>query len=279
MTITPSLPSKPSISTSVQGLLALVMSAAEAGATMAAHRIDLVDKDDTGRVFFSLIEHVAYPRGTDTDKHFDEIGARNGEEGDLGFAGDSLGQQGFTGTGRAHHQDAPRNLATQLLELGGIAQELDQFGHFFLGFVDARDVVERDIDLVFAQQACLALAERHRATSAAATLHLAHEEYPQADQHDEREPADKHMTQQRRRLRGFAEDRDIGAFEVADQGAVVGFRAIGRERRAGNHLAGDILPFDGHFPDLALFHLGQKIRIYQGLRAGAAITETVEYRQ
>ena len=44
----------------VQRLLALVIAAAEAGAAMAADRVDLVDEDDAGRVLLRLLEHVAH---------------------------------------------------------------------------------------------------------------------------------------------------------------------------------------------------------------------------
>ena len=43
----------------VQGLLALVIAAAEAGAAMAADRVDFVDEDDAGRILLGLLEHVA----------------------------------------------------------------------------------------------------------------------------------------------------------------------------------------------------------------------------
>jgi hypothetical protein len=51
----PSLPSKPSISTRqlVERLLALVVTAAEAGAAMAADRVDFIDEDDAGRVLLA----------------------------------------------------------------------------------------------------------------------------------------------------------------------------------------------------------------------------------
>ena len=43
----------------VQRLLALVVAAAEAGAAMAADRVDFVDEDDARRVLLRLLEHVA----------------------------------------------------------------------------------------------------------------------------------------------------------------------------------------------------------------------------
>ena len=43
----------------VQGLLALIVSAAEACATMAADRVDFIDEDDARSVLLSLFEQVA----------------------------------------------------------------------------------------------------------------------------------------------------------------------------------------------------------------------------
>src|SRR6202043_2137696 len=84
----------------VQGLLALVVAAAETGPAMPADRVDLVDEDDAGRVLLALLEHVAYPAGADADEHLDEVRARDGEERHVGFAGDGAGEQGLAGAGR-----------------------------------------------------------------------------------------------------------------------------------------------------------------------------------
>ena len=64
----------------VQGLLALVVPAAHAGATVPADGIDLVDEDDRGRVLLGLLEQVADSGGADTDEHLDEVGAGDGVE-------------------------------------------------------------------------------------------------------------------------------------------------------------------------------------------------------
>ena len=43
----------------VEGLFALVVAAAEAGAAMTADRVNLVDEDDAGGVLLALFEEVA----------------------------------------------------------------------------------------------------------------------------------------------------------------------------------------------------------------------------
>jgi hypothetical protein len=122
----------------VERLLALVVAAAEAGAALAADRVDLVDEDDARRVLLGLLEHVAHARRAHADEHLDEVGAGDREERHLGLAGDGLGEQRLAGAGRADHQHAARDAAAELLELGGVAQELDQLDHLLLGLVARR---------------------------------------------------------------------------------------------------------------------------------------------
>jgi hypothetical protein len=128
----------------VQRLLALVVAAAQAGAALAADRVDLVDEQDAGRVLLRLLEHVAHAGRAHADEHLDEVGAGDREERHLGLAGDRLGEQRLAGAGRADHQHAARDAAAELLELGRVAQELDQLLDLFLGLVAAGDVGEGD---------------------------------------------------------------------------------------------------------------------------------------
>ena len=177
----------------VQRLLTLVIPAAEAGAAMPAHRIDLVDEDDAGRVLLSLLEHVAHSARADTDEHLDKIGARYREERYIRLAGNSAGEQGLPGARRSNQQHALRDLSAELLKFLGVLQVFDNFLEFLLGFVDARNVLERDAADLFGEQTRPAFAETHRA--AAAALHLAHKEDPYADQQEHWEPGDQHAEQ------------------------------------------------------------------------------------
>ena len=90
----------------VERLLALVVTAAQAGAAVAADGVDLVDEDDAGGVLLALLEEVAHAAGADADEHLHEVGAGDGEERHAGLAGDGLGQQRLAGARRAHHQHA-----------------------------------------------------------------------------------------------------------------------------------------------------------------------------
>ncbi len=79
------------------------------------------------------------------------------------------------------------NLAAEFLELRRVLQEVDDLADFFLGFLNARNVRERDGHLVLVQQPRAALAEGHGTSPARAALHLAHEIHPYADQQQDRE--------------------------------------------------------------------------------------------
>ena len=59
----------------VQGLLTFIVTTTHARTAMTAHCIDLIDKDNTGRLLLGLLEHITHTRCADTDKHLDEIRA------------------------------------------------------------------------------------------------------------------------------------------------------------------------------------------------------------
>src|SRR5206468_8435382 len=77
----------------VEGLLALVVTAAEACAAVTTDSVDLVDEDDAGRVLLALLEQVAHAAGADADEHLDEVGAGDAEERNTCLAGDGAREQ------------------------------------------------------------------------------------------------------------------------------------------------------------------------------------------
>ncbi len=223
---------------------------------MAADRVDLVDEDDAGRVLLALLEHVAHPAGADADEHLDEVGARDGEERHVRFAGDGAREQRLAGARRPDQQHALGDLAAEALELLRVLQVLDDFFEFLLGLVDAGHILEGDAPDLFGQKPRPALAEAHR--PAAAALHLAHEEDPHADQQQHREPGDQHPEQRRHivvdRRRG---DPHALVDQFADQIGVV--RRIGRKGPAIGEMAADRVALDGYVGDLAAFDIVQEI--------------------
>mmetsp|Transcript_53268 Transcript_53268/g.124851 ORF Transcript_53268/g.124851 Transcript_53268/m.124851 type:complete len:956 (-) Transcript_53268:390-3257(-) len=203
----------------VQCLLALVIAAAQAGATVAADGVNFVDEDDAGRALLGLLEHVAHAGRANADEHLDEVGTRDREERHLGLAGDGLGQQRLAGTRGADHQHAARDAAAQLLELLRVLQEVDQFLHFLLGLVAAGHVGKGDGVVGLIQHPGLALAEAERPALAAA-LHLAHKVNPDADQQQHRRPVDQHADQEALFLARLDVEFDAVVAQIANEPAV-----------------------------------------------------------
>src|SRR5205814_1828665 len=73
-------------------------------------------------------------------EHLHEVGAGDREEGDVGLAGDRAGEQRLARPRRPHEEHALRDPAPELLELLGLAQELDDLLQLLLGLVHAGDV-------------------------------------------------------------------------------------------------------------------------------------------
>ena len=262
----------------VQGLFALVVSAAQTGTPVATDGVDLVDEDDAGGVLLGLFEHVAHPAGTHTDEHLDEVGTGNGEERHLGLTGNRLGQQGLTGTRLTDHQHATGNMSAQALELARITQELDQLGDFLLGLVTPGNVGKGGLDLVFREHACLALAEAHRATTATtAALHLAHEEHEDGNDDQDRKAGDQQLGPDALTLRLLAFDNHIVIQQVTDQAAILNGWTHGLEGLPITPFAGDHEAVHGHPLYLAIIHQREEFRVVQSARFGSG-TEVVHYR-
>ncbi len=262
----------------VEGLLTLVVTTAHTSTTVTANRIDLINEDNARALFFRLLEHVANTGGTHAHKHFHKVGAGDREERHLGLARDGLGKQGFTGTGRAHHQYALRDATTKALELARIPEEIHQLFHVFLGFVDTRDIGKRGFDLVFTHQARLALAERHGAFAATAALHLAHEEHEQCNDDQNRERGYQQLRPQALALGLLADHFDVVGEQVIHQLVVRHLRPDALELGA---VVADTLHLqtvNGHLPYLALLDHLDKLGIVN-LLAGGGGREILKHHQ
>ncbi len=261
----------------VERLLALVVTPTEACATLAADGIDLVDEDDAWRLLLGLLEHVAHASGAHANEHFDEIGTGDAEERYLGLAGNGLGQQRFTGTRRADHEHAFRDAATELLELGRIAQEFDQLGDFFLGFVTTGHVGEGDGVGRVVEHARARLAERER-TATPAALHLAHEEYPHTNEQQHREPRQENLREEGLSLVGLGRPHLDAILHQIGHHPDIAARGIHRQGVPVLRLGVNGLAFDLHFGNAPGFGLLHEFRVGHRLLSHRPMIELVEHR-
>ena len=119
------------------------MSAADAGAAVAAYGVNLIDEDNGGRIFLCLFEQVTDTGGTHAHEHLHEIRTGDGEERTACLAGNGSRQQGLTGSGRAHEQNAFRDACADLAVLPRIFQEVNDLLQLVLLLVGACHIGKR----------------------------------------------------------------------------------------------------------------------------------------
>ena len=109
---------------------------------MTAHGVDLIDENNAGRALFGLFKQIADTGSTHADEHLSKVGAGDGEERHTGLARDGFGQQGLTGSRRAHEQNSLGNTGAQRIELAGVLQELDDLLQFLLFLIGAGHIIK-----------------------------------------------------------------------------------------------------------------------------------------
>ena len=180
----------------VQGLLAFIV-AGKLSVTLLADGIDLVDEYNARRLFLRLFEEVTHLGCAHTDEHLDEFRAGHGEERNVRFARNGFGQQGFTGTRRAHEQNALWHRRTDLLVAVRIMQILHDLGEVFLGLVLARNIREFDAVRGFDIDLGIGLthAEDHRIAVLAAHHFFRHVLSQRHEDQNRQNPGQQHIRQ------------------------------------------------------------------------------------
>ncbi|CAG7113321.1 hypothetical protein PICSAR202_03872 [Mycobacterium avium subsp. paratuberculosis] len=195
----------------VQRLLALVVTAAQAGAALASHRVDLVDEDDARVVLFGLVEQVTNPGRAHPDEHLDEVGPGDGEERNPGLAGHRPGQQRLTGAGWPVEQHALGDLGAQRLIAARVLQEVLDLVELLDRLVDPGDVGERGLGHVLGELFGPRLSEPEAHPGAA--LH-AREHHEQPDQQQQGQHVHQQLAQDAALVDDRADLRVLGAQRV-----------------------------------------------------------------
>ena len=197
----------------VERLLALVVTAADAAAAVATHGVDLVDEDDGRCVLLRALKKLAHARGTHADVQLHELRTGDREEGSIRLAGDGLGEEGLTGSGRTVQQDAARDARTHLVELVRGRQELADLLELLHGLVLTGHVRERDVRTLLVEFLGARLSK------------AAHHARPRHGTHHEVERA--HEDQQRnQQLNNRAEGAGLRAHRIPPLGGSLGSHRI-----------------------------------------------------
>ena len=158
----------------IKSLLSLVIAPSYTGTALTTDSVNLIDEDDAGRVLAALLKHVTDASRTDTDEHFNEVGATDRKEGHLGLASDCFGQKCLTRTRRADHEHTFRNLTANALEFLRILEEIDDLRDLLLSLITTRNIFEGGRVFLAGEHLSFAFAKAH--SSLTSTLELTHEE-------------------------------------------------------------------------------------------------------
>ena len=161
------------------------MSAGHAAAAHFAERVQFVDEDDAGRALqacWNISRTRAAPTPTNISTKSDPDRLKNGTPASPATA---LASSVLPVPGGPTKQHAARNPAAERLILSGRAEELDDFAEFFDRFVDAGDVVERNVDIFLGVEFAPAASERHRRAGSPHPAEQKDEEDQQHDRQDE----------------------------------------------------------------------------------------------
>ena len=209
----------------VERLLALIVPAAQAGAALAADRIDLIDKHDGRRILLGLLKQVTHARGAHADIQLDKVRTGNRQKGDAGLARNRLGDERLARARRADQQDAFGDARADVDEFFRVLEEFYDLLQLGLFLVCARHIGKGDLFLVIACHLDARAAKLHGI--AAAPILLVHHEIPQQakqDEHDEighKACPPRHLN----RLVGVLLE-DAGVLLLADQVAEVGIEDV-----------------------------------------------------
>ncbi len=128
----------------VQGLLPLIVSAAQTRAALTAHGVDLVNEHNGGGLPLGLVEQVPDPGRAHAHVQLHEVGAGDGQKPHPGLPGHRAGQEGFAGARRAHQQHALGDAGPQVDELLRFLQKVHQLLELLLLLVGPGHVCEGD---------------------------------------------------------------------------------------------------------------------------------------
>ncbi len=123
---------------------------------------------------FGLLKQIPHPGSANAYKHFYKVRTAYAEEGNPGLAGNGPGQQCLACPRRAIEQHPFRYTRPQLRKLAGGTEEFHNFFKLFLSFVDAGNIIKRNLLPGLLMQLGPAFAEIHH--PAAAALSLLHKE-------------------------------------------------------------------------------------------------------
>ncbi len=147
-----------------------------------------------GACFFACSNYVAYPRCTDADEHFHEIRSGYREKRHPWLRPAMARASSVLPVPGEPTMSTPFGiLPPSFWNLPGSFKKSTISTTSCFASSTPRDIGERNVHLILAEQTCAALAEGHCAAAAGGALHLAHEVGPEANENQYRERRDEQL--------------------------------------------------------------------------------------
>ena len=159
----------------IESLLTLIMSAAEAGTSLTANRIDLIDEDNGRSNLLGLLKQISHAPGTDAHIKLHKIRTGDGEELHIRLSCHSLRQEGLTGSRRAHKKNSLGDSGAHLGVALRILQKVNHFCKLCFFLITSGHVLEGFLVLLVRAEFGAGFAETGKPASSAATGAIHHE--------------------------------------------------------------------------------------------------------
>ena len=152
---------------------------------MTPHSINLIHENNARTVLLGLLKQIPHPRRPNPHEHLNKIRTRNRKERHTRLTSNRPRQQRLPRTRRPIQQNPRRNPRPQRLKLLRILKKLLDLMKLLNSLINPRHIPKRDLRRISRHPLGLRLPKRHHPRPT--TLHLAHQEDPEADEDQERE--------------------------------------------------------------------------------------------
>ena len=146
------------------------MAAAHAAAAASRHRVNLINKYNTGMVPLGIREQITDTGSAHTHEHFHKIRTGDTEERHAGLSCHRLRKQSLTGSGRSLQQHALGNPCSHADIFLGQLKEIHDLPQLLLFFLKACHIFKSGMDLLLGGHSGPASAEIHHLSAPAAIL-------------------------------------------------------------------------------------------------------------
>mmetsp|Transcript_3420 Transcript_3420/g.5643 ORF Transcript_3420/g.5643 Transcript_3420/m.5643 type:complete len:320 (+) Transcript_3420:2563-3522(+) len=128
----------------VNSLFTLVITSGKTSTTLTSNGINLIDENNARSILLGLGENITDTGSTHSNKHLNELGTGDGDEGNSSLTSDGLGKKSLTCSGRTIQDNSSGNSAPVLRVNLRLLQKVNNLSQFQLGSITSGDILKVD---------------------------------------------------------------------------------------------------------------------------------------